>query len=723
MLRLPHTSLSGETTLGTGEEVLGPALGCRNHQGLVASALSLDSLPPPIRGLAAAGYIRAIRMLKIPYNASAVIVADTSQFSPVDRLPLTALYVSKGPDDPEDLIGGRVLDRKWIDSILPAMWEESCTSLHGGLCRSVPAQISAIRPTWLVDVYKQCIIPAADGCSYVALSYVWGDQKTLLALRSNHGLLRQPGSLAQTTWKPPISITMRDAMAIVKLLGERYLWVDSLCIVQDEGPQKQKELSKMSGIFANSLVTIMAVQGENSNSGLRGFRGTSGPRNLRQTVHRLTNGMTVVQFPVEMDHYEVACEDPVWPTRAWTCQEHLCSRRKLIFDGDSLRWECIGAVWREHVEWTTRLDRAHHNSITSCQSMFQAQIPDFEGFTRILADYNSRDFTYPEDALNAFAGISSAIAPAVGGSLISGLPAAWFDLCLLWSPKKSVLRRAAKVLESNYCLPSWSWVGWSGPVKMDVASGSDFLRRSPRTWGWMKSPARVATLVSWEYHETVESPGTPIQPSILRSREEWLGNRVECAAGWTRHDASESPEAEYEYRDADCSPSCFFRHSKHAVFEFWYPIPLAEPGVPGSVVNARYISCKTRRSWLYPAERIWRLSGHAPLFSLRDGGGRWIGALEPLVGIDESGETMTEQSMALELVEIAKGSCRNTTSSRTGLQEIGHPDIPCDSDWYYYYWVMWVEWERGIAHRKGVGRVCKERWEVLGRDEVDLMLG
>ncbi|KID81358.1 heterokaryon incompatibility protein [Metarhizium guizhouense ARSEF 977] len=722
LLQTPHAAHPSET-LGTGKDVLGPSISCSIHQRVIASALNLASLPPLINYSEAAGYIGNLTMLKDPNHAGAIIVADMLQSSPINPLPLAVLYVSKRPDDPEDVIGGRILNPEWIDRGLPAMWKESCTRLHNGLCKSFPVQkLSSMRPTWLVDVHRQCLIAAPDGCSYVALSYVWGSQKTLLAMKSNHDLLRLAGSLTLATWEPPISITTRHAMGIVGLLGERYLWVDTLCIVQDEDSQKKKELSKMSGIYANASVTIMAVQGGNANSGLRGFRSISEPRNLRQVVHFLNGGMKVVQLPVQGHYYEVACKDSAWPTRAWTYQEHLCSRRKLIFDGDSLRWECMEAVWREHVEWTTRL-HPHHDNITSCQSMFQSLIPDFSGFQRILREYNSRSFTYPEDALDAFAGISSAISLAVGGSLISGLPAAWFDICLLWSPEKSVLRRIALASNNNKCLPSWSWAGWSGPVKMDVASGSDFLRNSPRLWMWMMSSARVVRLVSWKYHETLESPGTVIQPVILRSREDWLDGRVECTSEWTRHDISESPEAKYETHNPRSAPLHFFRHSKHPEFEFWYPIPLPEPAATFSVVNPPYISCKTYRAWLFPAERIRKLYGYPPLFSLRDKDRRWVGALEPLVGIDESGETMKEQSTALELVEIAKGYCRNTTSPHPGLQEIDHPDKPYGGEWYHYYWVMWVEWKHGIAYRKGVGRVCMRMWDVQSRSEVDLILG
>jgi hypothetical protein len=91
--------------------------------------------------------------------------------------------------------------------------------------------------------------------------------------------------------------------------------------------------------------------------------------------------------------------------------------------------------------------------------------------------------------------------------------------------------------------------------------------------------------------------------------------------------------------------------------------------------------------------------------------------------MDESDDMIQEPSEAIELVEVAKGFCRDTTSPHPGFREIDHPDKPKNGDWYEYYWVMWVELARGIAYRKGLGRVCKHVWEAQRREEVDLMLG
>ncbi|KND87207.1 hypothetical protein TOPH_08137 [Tolypocladium ophioglossoides CBS 100239] len=723
IILLLHTPNCGDITLGSGREVLEPSQGCDIHCKLVGSALSLDVHQPPIQLSAAMESIRQIRIVKNPLNAGAIVVADTSPSPSIPRLPLSALYVLKGPRDADDLVGGRILHPKWIDVGLPARWKNTCARLHDGLCKSFLVQsLSSVRPTWLVDVQRRCLVRAPHKCSYIALSYVWGNQETLQAVRNNHTRLQEPGSLSLTSWAKPISTTTRNVMGIVELLGERHLWVDTLCIVHDDEAQKPRELANMGAIYANASVTIIAIQGEHANTGLKGFRDISEPRNLRQVVHVLTDRVKAIQNPVEANFYELACEHSIWATRGWTYQEHLLSRRRLIFDGDSLRWECTAAIWREHVEWSPGL-RPDHNDIITFQSMFESPIPEFNGFAEILRNYNSRDFTYPEDTLDAFAGITSAIGWSVGGSLVSGLPTASFDVLLLWQPEKKVVRRTARDPKKRHCLPSWSWAGWSGSVQMDVASASDFIRNSPRRSVWMSSSARVTRCVSWKYHETVEAPGISIHPSILECREEWLEGRDKGTSGWTRHPISANSHARYEMPDPRSPSSCFFRHPLHPGFDFWYPIPLPGSGSAFSVVQAPCISCRTRRVWLWPAERIQRLYGYPPLFSLRNKVGTWVGVLQPQVGIDESYETLREPSEAVELVEIAKGFCRDTTSPHPGLPEIGHLDKPRSGEWYEYYWVIWVKWKSGIAYREGLGRVCKQVWESHIREEVDLMLG
>jgi hypothetical protein len=130
-------------------------------------------------------------------------------------------------------------------------------TLHADLCKRFPDEfLSRIRPAWLVDVMRQCVIPAPENCSYVALNYVWGNQPTLKATAANMSQLQRVEALSNM----PIPKTIQDAIGVVDLLEERYLWVDTLCMIQDNESQKHAGMAKMSAIYANSALTILTVQ-------------------------------------------------------------------------------------------------------------------------------------------------------------------------------------------------------------------------------------------------------------------------------------------------------------------------------------------------------------------------------------------------------------------------------------------------------------------------------
>ncbi|KAK3325081.1 heterokaryon incompatibility protein-domain-containing protein [Apodospora peruviana] len=162
----------------------------------------------------------------------------------------------------------------------------------GPICQRFPATVfDGVQPTWLVDTWLECLTrpsqgEPSQGDSYVALSYVWGDAHMFKSLRTNVDSLGTPDALSVKNGEVSIPATIRDAMSWVQALGERFLWVDSLCIVQDAAEQKYSELANMSGIYANASVTIMDAQGTDVNYGLRGLRGVSQPRAYKQKIHK-----------------------------------------------------------------------------------------------------------------------------------------------------------------------------------------------------------------------------------------------------------------------------------------------------------------------------------------------------------------------------------------------------------------------------------------------------
>jgi len=175
--------------------------------------------------------------------------------------------------------------------------------------------------TRMIDVQTRTVVDCPDRCRYIALSYVWG-----AVIPEDDGLRK--GTL------PP---TIEDAILVTRSLGFRYLWVDALCIDQRPSPQKLQQLGIMDLIYSSACATIIALHGEDSNAGLRGVR----PRGAqaRETVDG--HEMAVMFPPVALEF-----QSAKHTTRAWTLQELVMSRLRILFAKDQVNFHCQ----REFVE-------------------------------------------------------------------------------------------------------------------------------------------------------------------------------------------------------------------------------------------------------------------------------------------------------------------------------------------------------------------------------------
>ncbi|KAK4188289.1 heterokaryon incompatibility protein-domain-containing protein [Podospora australis] len=102
-----------------------------------------------------------------------------------------------------------------------------------------------------------CLVSTAEGYEYLALSYVWGHAKMLKTTKSNFAALTKKDALRRLS----VPATIRDSIDLVCLLGLRYLWVDCLCIIQDDQSSLVPQLRKMASIYENAVLTIAAAYG------------------------------------------------------------------------------------------------------------------------------------------------------------------------------------------------------------------------------------------------------------------------------------------------------------------------------------------------------------------------------------------------------------------------------------------------------------------------------
>jgi hypothetical protein len=157
----------------------------------------------------------------------------------------------------------------------------------------------------VIDVTRRCLIEMSQ-CDFVALSYVWGEgmDESSVTCKSNIEELEVAGSLSPAR----LPQTLEDAMRVCEQLQERYLWIDRLCIIQDDTEDKARQIKAMDKIFSAARFVIVAAYGDGVNFGLPGI---SRPRLITQITIDLP-AMTVT------NHVRDKLDDmAVWRTRAW----------------------------------------------------------------------------------------------------------------------------------------------------------------------------------------------------------------------------------------------------------------------------------------------------------------------------------------------------------------------------------------------------------------------
>jgi hypothetical protein len=150
--------------------------------------------------------------------------------------------------------------------------------------------------------------------------------------------------------------------------------------------------------------------------------------------------------------------------------------------------------------------------------MFSNKIPSSGNLVYALRCYSARNFSYPEDAFTAFVGIANALSDSFIGGFISGLPAAFFHVALLWRHREYCKRREPRKTSNQVCLPSWSWLGWQCDLHPHMwEAAADYCVVPNGTI----AKFRVQPLVQWYYHRTVGDDRTAIRCHWDESRDRY----------------------------------------------------------------------------------------------------------------------------------------------------------------------------------------------------------
>ncbi|KAF2452439.1 heterokaryon incompatibility protein-domain-containing protein, partial [Lineolata rhizophorae] len=313
-------------------------------------------------------------------------------------------------------------------------------------------------PSRLLDV-KNVSSEHPDSCAlvdgddaqqeYLTLSYCWGENQPLVTLRQNLAAHKRAILVEE------MPLTLQHAVLTTRRLGFRFLWIDALCIVQDDPAEWEKEAIEMGNIYRDSFLTLAAAGSESSSGGLFIERkDVSRPIIPFPYAHETT--VQQDSHPVQQDALNSFFVTPsrcdaftcihsaTWASRGWVLQECNLSRRILYFGAGQTFFEC-----RRHARAEDGRDFGIYQP-----KRYGAGLPQGDAWSwcSLVADYSRRGLTKERDKLFAVEGLARDMAARTGKRYCAGVWRESVHLHVLWCGADGPLRRPRRKRA-----PSWSW--------------------------------------------------------------------------------------------------------------------------------------------------------------------------------------------------------------------------------------------------------------------------
>ncbi|CAG8959423.1 hypothetical protein HYFRA_00001321 [Hymenoscyphus fraxineus] len=332
---------------------------------------------------------------------------------------------------------------------------KTCDREHQ-MCRKPIGNVKL--PTRLLDIQAESIRLCTSShlpqdIRYATLSHCWGPDG--VAYKLTNALL---DSFQQGINQELLSKTFRDAILISKHLGTTYLWIDSLCIIQDDSEDWRKESVKMSEVYGNSYFNIAASCARNGSEGC--LFSQSGLGSLRvqakAKAKMMKDGLTYQDF--EVIPYSLVSEsfsNSALSKRGWAFQERLLSPRTLHFADSQLFWECNTHISCESFpegipeDLKNRYDSINKGKLSDC-------------WDNVVSAYTRLQFSFPRDFLVALSGVIRYLEEQRQDKCIAGIWQNSAENDLLWYKL-----RPNETTDMPYIAPSWSWASsYDGPFSV-----------------------------------------------------------------------------------------------------------------------------------------------------------------------------------------------------------------------------------------------------------------
>ncbi|KAF5673849.1 hypothetical protein FHETE_3236 [Fusarium heterosporum] len=463
----------------------------------------------------------------------------TDQDLPKKRLVIHSINQESDQLQP---LHGLMVQKDTADMSRLRGWLHTCNESHRSQGLDSTRYLSPLpNKLRVIDTTGNYITEVDMPCEYICLSYVWGTGSQTQYTTETRDQLSRPGGLDSAN----LPQTIVDAIKVTKELGVRYIWIDALCITQDNDDDKAKIISNMANIYANAVLSIMASTNVNPTDGLPGV---GVPRtNLQHTATMQGITLAIAFQDPRQRHFDI--EDQLWNNRAWTFQERVLSRRSVFFTDSQMCFVCphgaafedtapvvdpgyTGKTFNEQTQlssrafdlwmriwtdptqsvfvnksfesenetatfvgadedctgeiWDNIVRIYRYKSIASSNTIDAPIVKGdtmWETYAHAVDIYTKRNMSWQSDAVNAFTGIADLIRRGTNTKFWQALPEFALSRALLWYAREPLTRRRSE--DGQALFPSWSWAAWKGHV-------------SYRGRGWHNAVAYApVTMVMW----------------------------------------------------------------------------------------------------------------------------------------------------------------------------------------------------------------------------------
>lgn len=394
-------------------------------------------------------------------------------------------------------------------------WMSMCHHNHNKTCGSTQAE--ALLPTRVIDVGSSTqdprlheSTPTEHGC-YAALSYCWGKLGSFTTTLSTLNA-RKAGFKLDDLPK-----TCRDAIVVARHLRIKYVWIDSLCIIQDSVSDWTAEAEKMCTVYSNATITFAGLDSPDSHTGLfvadqdRGTivlpvcpSGSTYDRLSHVYVRKMEDDYKSGFLHTAYTRSYSVPSGGILNSRGWTFQEAILSRRILYFSDWEMGWCCRSSTACEcdyefRADWLSRMKNYGQVPIPMSAVEMASKEKKLYVWQRVVADFTSRKLSFQSDRLPAIAGLAKAMHGMIGGRYITGM---WEDgmvQMLMWydSNKYGHLgydgyRQLDEAGIEGYA-PSWSWASVPGVAQFQISEDCSRYKQLCRIVAVEFSPSTMNT--------------------------------------------------------------------------------------------------------------------------------------------------------------------------------------------------------------------------------------